>query len=326
VSDSVVPLRPVADVTAAAGSALAAVHRHLDRCKLSANTVKAYKRQTAAYAAWLAGHAADHGDAYADLVGAEGAVTAWRRDMITARSSPSKVNQALAAVTLMYEQAGIRIAVKRVRIPRPGEPGALTPGQEGAVRRAAVRRGPRDAAIIAVLLDAGARVEECARLDAGDFAITARTGEVRLHGKGDEVRFVPLSRRARDLVSAWLDERGRHPAPPGTGSAARSPSPASPRSCWPPAPTPASPACDPTAAVTPSARASARAAPTLPRSKPSSGTPPSTPRPVLPLRISRERRRHRAHLRQLTGAGSPRRRRPASPSAADGNPPSGRPG
>jgi len=47
----------------------------------------------------------------------------------------------------------------------------------------------------------------------GDFAITARTGEVRLHGKGDEVRSVPLSRRARDLVSAWLDERGRHPGP-----------------------------------------------------------------------------------------------------------------
>ena len=55
--------------------------------------------------------------------------------------------------------------------------------------------------------------EECARLDAEDFAITARTGEVRLHGKGDEVRSVPLSRRARDRVSAWLDERGRHPRP-----------------------------------------------------------------------------------------------------------------
>jgi integrase/recombinase XerC len=210
VSDSVVPLRPV---TSAAEAALTAVHRHLDRCKLSPSTVKAYKRQTAAYAAWLAGHAAAHGDAFADLVGAEGAVTAWRRDMITARSSPSKVNQALAAVTLMYEQAGIRIAVKRARIPRLGEPDALTPQQEGAVRRAAIRRGRRDAAIIAVLLDAGARAGECARLDAGDFAITARTGEVRLHGKGDEVRSVPLSRRVRDLVSAWLDERGRHPGP-----------------------------------------------------------------------------------------------------------------
>ena len=209
----VVPLRPAGDGGAAVREALAAVHRHLDRCKLSASTVKAYKRQTAAYAAWLAGHAADHGDAFADLVGAEGAVTAWRRDMITARSSPSKVNQALAAVTLMYQQAGIRIAVKRARIPRPGEPDALTPGEEGAVRRAAARRGPRDAAIIAVLLDAGARAEECARLDADDFAVTARTGEVRLHGKGDEVRFVPLSRRARVPVSAWLDERGRHPGP-----------------------------------------------------------------------------------------------------------------
>ena len=137
--------------------ALAAVHRHLDRCKLSASTVKAYKRQTAAYVAWLDGQAAAHGDAFANLVGAEGAVTAWRRHMITARSSPSKVNQALAAVTLLYQQAGIRIAVKRARIPRPGEPDALTPGEEGAVRRAAIRRGPRDAAIIAVLLDAGAR-------------------------------------------------------------------------------------------------------------------------------------------------------------------------
>ena len=62
-------------------------------------------------------------------------------------------------------------------------------------------------------LDAGARAGECARLDADDFAITARNGEVRLHGKGDEVRFVRLSRRARDLVSAWLDKRSRHPGP-----------------------------------------------------------------------------------------------------------------
>ena len=137
--------------------------------------------------------------------------------MLAARSSPATVNQALAAVTLMYEQAGLRVSVKRVRIPRPGEPDALTRSQEAALRRAAARRGPRDAAIVAVLLDTGARVEECARLDAGDFAITARTGEVRLHGKGNEVRYAPLARRARDLVSAWLDVRGRHPGPIWTG-------------------------------------------------------------------------------------------------------------
>lgn len=209
----VVPLRAAGDSPAAAREALAAVSRHLDRCKLSARTVRAYKRQAAAYADWLTRNVSAHGDAFADLAGAEGAVTAWKRDMLSARSSPATVNQALAAVTLMYQQAGLRIAVKRVRIPRPGEPGALTSQQEAALRRAAARRGPRDAAIIAVLPDTGARAGECARLDAGDFAITARTGEVRLHGKGDQVRSVPLSRRARELVSAWLDERGRHPGP-----------------------------------------------------------------------------------------------------------------
>ena len=132
--------------------------------------------QAGAYAALLAANA----DAFADLVGAEGAVTAWKRDMLAARSSPATVNQALAAVTLMYEQIGLRIAVKRVRVPRPGETGALSRQQEAALRRAAALRGPRDSAIIAVPLDAGAPVEECARLDADDFAITARTGEIRM--------------------------------------------------------------------------------------------------------------------------------------------------
>ncbi len=56
--------------------------------------------------------------------------------MLAARARASTVNQALAAVTLMYEQAGLRISVKRVRIPRPGEPDALT-------RRAGGRAPPR---------------------------------------------------------------------------------------------------------------------------------------------------------------------------------------
>jgi hypothetical protein len=74
----VVPLRAAGGTAGAAPEALAAAHRHLDRCKLSANTVKAYKRHTTAYAGWLAANASAHGDAFADLVGAEGAVTAER--------------------------------------------------------------------------------------------------------------------------------------------------------------------------------------------------------------------------------------------------------
>ncbi|MFI7438283.1 tyrosine-type recombinase/integrase [Micromonospora haikouensis] len=213
----VIPLRP-ADPAAAVETALAALHRHLDRCALAANTTKAYRARARAYATWLGQHAGEHPDAFVDQVGAEAAVTAWRRHLITAKASPSTVNQALAAVDLLYEVgAGLRLKVKRARVPRPGEPKALTPKEQGAVERAADRRALRDAAIIAVLLYTGARAEECARLDVDDLALTARTGTVRLHGKGDEVRHVPVPASARDRLTAWIRHRSGEPGPLWTG-------------------------------------------------------------------------------------------------------------
>ncbi|MGZ4620323.1 MAG: tyrosine-type recombinase/integrase [Frankiaceae bacterium] len=70
---------------------------------------------------------------------------------------------------------------------------------------------------LAVLLYTGARVEECARVDPTDITVTARTGEIRLHGKGDQVRTVPLPAAARDRISAWLRQRGNQPGPLWTG-------------------------------------------------------------------------------------------------------------
>jgi integrase/recombinase XerC len=48
-------------------------------------------------------------------------------------------------------------------------------------------------------------------------AITARTGSIRLHGKGDEVREVPLPAIARERISAWIRDRGATPGPLWTG-------------------------------------------------------------------------------------------------------------
>jgi site-specific recombinase XerD len=214
VTADVVRLRADNEVAQAAEQAHAALTRYLDRCGLAANTVRAYRRQCAAYVGWLAQHAADHPDAFADVVGAEAAVTRWRRHLLQRKASPASVNQALAAVTLLYEHGlQLRIAVKRARVERPGEPDALAPAQQGALERVADRRGRRDAAIIAVLLYTGARVEECARLEVDDVAITPRTGQVRLLGKGDQARVVPLPVRGRERVSAWLLERGNQPGP-----------------------------------------------------------------------------------------------------------------
>jgi site-specific recombinase XerD len=207
----------------AADEALAAVTRYLDRCKLAGNTVGAYQRQCRAYVTWLGRHHGAHPDAFSDLVGAEAAVTAWRRHLLaTRRLGPASVNQALAAVTLLYEHgAQLRIHVKRARVQRRSEPAALEPTEQGAMERASVRRGPRDAAIIAVLLYAGARVEECARLQTDDVAITARTGEIRLLGKGDQVRTIPLPTIARQRLSDWLLQRGNQPGPLWAGQRGR---------------------------------------------------------------------------------------------------------
>jgi len=140
---------------------------------------------------------------------------------VTSKAAPASINQALAAVTLLYAQAGLRITVKRARIPKPGEPDALTKTGQGRVERAAARRGVRDRAIVVTLLYAGARAGECGRLDAGDVTLTARTGHIRLHGKGDEVRTVPLPPAGREHLASWLDERGTHDGPLWTGERGR---------------------------------------------------------------------------------------------------------
>jgi site-specific recombinase XerD len=211
VNAAVIALRP--DVDDDARPAIVAAKRYLARCSLAANTTKAYGRQIDAYGRWLAAHAGDHPDAFADVVGAEGAVTAWKRHLLRTKAKASTVNQALAAVTLLYEHAGLRIQIKRVRVDRPGEPDALSPRKQAHLERTALRRGGRDAAIIATLLYTGARVEECARLDVEDVSITPRTGTIHLLGKGDQPREVPIPPPARAVLTGWLDLGGRHPGP-----------------------------------------------------------------------------------------------------------------
>jgi hypothetical protein len=89
VTAQIVPLRP-AVVTA--GEALAAAAGYLDRCPLAVNTVQAYRWQCGAYAAWLAAHGEGHPDAFTDVIGAEAAVTAWRRHLLQRRASPASIN------------------------------------------------------------------------------------------------------------------------------------------------------------------------------------------------------------------------------------------
>ncbi|MFI6508037.1 hypothetical protein ACIBCT_10570 [Streptosporangium sp. NPDC050855] len=54
-----------------AAAAEAALATYLDRCALATNTVTPYRRQALAYREWLLAWAAEHADAFVDLVGAD---------------------------------------------------------------------------------------------------------------------------------------------------------------------------------------------------------------------------------------------------------------
>jgi hypothetical protein len=121
---AVVSIRPAGEPGAAVKAALIAVHRHLGRTKLATNTVKAYKRQTSACVDWLT--ASRRPSRRVRRPGRRGS----RRHRLAApphtrQGLARTVNQALAAIALMYSHAGLRVFAKRARVPRPGEPNAL---------------------------------------------------------------------------------------------------------------------------------------------------------------------------------------------------------
>jgi site-specific recombinase XerD len=60
---------------------------------------------------------------------------------------------------------------------------------------------------VQLLLQAGLRVSEAAALRIKDLEIRERQGKVRIRGKGDKERCVPLNATARRALQTYLDER-----------------------------------------------------------------------------------------------------------------------
>jgi integrase/recombinase XerD len=78
-------------------------------------------------------------------------------------------------------------------------------------------RAERDRALLEVLYATGARVSEALGLATDD--LDPALGALRLHGKGDKMRVVPLGARAREALAAWL-AGGRRVVARGQGTTA----------------------------------------------------------------------------------------------------------
>lgn len=100
---------------------------------------------------------------------------------------------------------GINISRRRTA------PRALTNDQQRRLLQAAERRGARDHALVSLALDTGLREAELAALDDADAFITARTGKIRVLGKGDRYRELPLPARTRALMTIWRQARSKLP-------------------------------------------------------------------------------------------------------------------
>jgi integrase/recombinase XerD len=94
-------------------------------------------------------------------------------------------------------------------------PKALSEVETDRLLGAVVGTGPavwRDRALLEVLYGTGARVSEVVGLNLGDVAEAMESTGVpliRVLGKGDKERVVPLGRQAREALAQWLSSEGR---------------------------------------------------------------------------------------------------------------------
>ena len=177
----------------------------------AANTLAAYRRDLAAYEAWL-----DESSLPLHQV-TEPVVERYVAHLRSSGKAPSSTARALVAVRslhrfLVEEGRAEADPTGEVGVPRvpAGLPKALTEAEVAALL-AAVSGGSakalRDRAILELLYSTGMRISELTGLSLGDLQLA--DGTLRALGKGSKERLVPVGRYAHDALEGWLGRGGR---------------------------------------------------------------------------------------------------------------------
>ena len=175
---------------------------------LARNTLESYRRDLAAFAAWLAAEASGK-----RLLEAEGPDLqrhlAWR---VSRKARPRTTSRLVSSLKRFYQFAvreGLRQDDPAARLESPKLPRALPKSLSEAEVEALISapdvgtaQGLRDRAMLETLYATGLRVSELVGLTLGQVGLDA--GVVRVIGKGNKERLVPLGDEAVEWLKRYL--------------------------------------------------------------------------------------------------------------------------
>ncbi len=182
---------------------------------LASATIRAYRSDLADFRRDLAERPDSAWDRSADAAVRYLAERSQRGVRGTAGLAPTSLRRRAAALKGFYRFAygedliGVDVA-SHLDLPRRSRrlPDTLDVGEVERLLEAASVAGIRDRALLELLYAAGLRVSEAIGLDREDLSLDGAF--VRVIGKGDKERLVPIGDEALDWLDAWL-EGGRPP-------------------------------------------------------------------------------------------------------------------
>ncbi len=197
--------------------------------RASANTVEAYRSDLALFLGFLARHLGEEPDLDAIAALRPADLRGFLADRAREGDSNATRARRLAAVRgflrhLARRHGGSTAAIAGLRGPRAKAPvpRALTPeaAKEVAAGIGSVHdperalhpamQSARDVALFTLLYGCGLRISEALGLDCRDAPLPGSEAALRVRGKGDKERVVPVLPAVRQAVAAWL---AQHPDP-----------------------------------------------------------------------------------------------------------------
>jgi integrase/recombinase XerC len=190
----------------------------------SRHTLTSYRHDLVGFARWFAEHVPTEPAFLPDAVTPTD-IREFRDWLVRAANrKPATVNRKLAALRAYFvfcKAHGYRKddlptdGVRRVA-EQPAGPRWFLKREVNGLIRAVERYGRgadrvRDLAIILTLRHTGLRVGELVTLTLPDVTLGQRGGQLRVRGKGNKERIVPLNHEVRHALAAWLATRAERP-------------------------------------------------------------------------------------------------------------------